>query len=281
MLAANEAVAEHLAESRQPVLYRIHEQPDPEKVKVFKQAAASLGLPLPRNAPGPAWFAQVLEEAHGSPAEYVINNLLLRTMQQARYWPENLGHFGLAARYYLHFTSPIRRYPDLIAHRALTALLAHKQSDHPGKERLYTAHADLEEAAVYLSRRERIGVEVERNMAARVAVLFMRDHVGDSFDGIISGVSPHGIYVELFTFFISGIIQPEELGPEPFYHDPRGHQLIGEESGSSYQLGDLVRVRVIRVDLHTKRIFFALVTSKKLEAALPVVRGSNKQKGGG
>ncbi|MCI5147402.1 MAG: RNB domain-containing ribonuclease, partial [Candidatus Electrothrix sp. AR3] len=128
MLAANEAVAEHLDRAGVPVLFRIHEDPDGDKVKEFAELASSLGLQLPKTEVSPSWFAQVLSLSKDSPAAYVVNNLLLRTMQRARYAPGNFGHFGLAAEYYLHFTSPIRRYPDLVAHRVLQNLLTKKKS---------------------------------------------------------------------------------------------------------------------------------------------------------
>jgi ribonuclease R len=257
MLAANEAVAETLARKDRPVLYRIHERPDPEKVEQFTEAVTSMGMQLPPTEITPAWFAGVIEEAAGTTAEYVINNLMLRTMQQARYSPENAGHFGLAAEHYLHFTSPIRRYPDLVAHRVLQNLLRQKKEDAPGK--LLPEKAPLEEAGLHLSKRERISVDVERNTNARLSALYLLDHIGDEFEGIISGVASFGLFVELVDTFISGIIHISDLRDDYYIHDSRAHKLVGENTGRIFQMGNQVRVRLDHVDMMAKKITFALV----------------------
>ncbi len=257
MLAANEAVAETLARKNVPVLYRIHEQPDPDKVESFTEAARSMGLQLPPTEITPSWFAEVLAAARNSPTEYVVNNLLLRTMQQARYAPENMGHFGLAAQYYLHFTSPIRRYPDLVAHRVLQAALSGqtaKQTEGPLPPKV-----DMAEAGIYLSKRERIAIEVERNVQARLAALFLRDRVNEEFDAIVSGVTSFGLFVELLEYFISGAVMVRDMEDDYYLHDSRGHRLIGERSGRIYQLGQMVRVQLDHVDMLAKRITFSLV----------------------
>ena len=257
MLAANEAVAESLDRAGAPVLFRVHEKPDPLKVDAFTDAAALLGLHLAKSEISPAWFAKVLAEAAGTPAEYVVNNLLLRTMQRARYTPENLGHFGLAADYYLHFTSPIRRYPDLIVHRVVQNLLAGK-----GKKQQYNIMAgktSLDEAGLFLSSRERVAVDVERNVQSRLAALFLRDRVDEEFDAIISGVASFGMFVELFEYFISGAIMVKDMEDDYYRHDEKGHKLVGERTGKSYQLGDIVRVQLDHVDMLAKRITFSIV----------------------
>ena len=263
MLAANEAVAETLTDAG--VLFRIHEKPDSLKIDAFKETAAAMGMQLhEKRSAGkgkqevtPSWFAGVLANVQGDDAEYVINNLLLRTMQRARYSPENLGHFGLAADFYLHFTSPIRRYPDLVAHRVLeNFLIGNKDSR---ERRVLPGKTSLEAAALHLSKRERVAVEVERNAHARLAALFLKDRITEKFSGVISGVTSFGIFVELAEYFISGAVPIRDLGDDYFQFDATGHKFIGERSGVQYQLGDKVRVELVQVDMLTKRITFSLV----------------------
>jgi ribonuclease R len=257
MLAANEAVAETLDRAGQQVLFRVHEKPDPAKVEGFTEAAQSLGLQLPRTEISPTWFARVLAEAHKSPAQYVVNNLLLRTMQRARYTPENLGHFGLAARYYLHFTSPIRRYPDLVVHRVLQNFLVGKKNGN--RKRILSGTTTLDEAGLFLSNRERVAVDVERNVQSRLSALFLRERVTEHFDAIISGVTSFGLFVELLQYFISGAIPIREMDDDYYIFDSRGHKLVGERTAKSYQLGGLIRVQLDHVDMITKRITFSIV----------------------
>ncbi len=260
MLAANEAVAETLEEAGEPVLYRIHEYPDPLKVDAFTDAAKALGLQLPPTEITPAWFARVLDEARGTPAEYVVNNLLLRTMQQARYAPENVGHFGLAASHYLHFTSPIRRYPDLVAHRVLHNLLR-RQAGNATPRPVLPADTTLAEAGIHLSKRERIAIDTERNVQARLSALFLLDRIDEEFDAIISGVTSFGLFVELFEYFISGAIPIRTMEDDYYLFDSNAHRLIGERSNRIYQLGGQVRVRLDHVDMRSKRITFSLVNN--------------------
>jgi ribonuclease R len=264
MLAANETVAETMDREKQPVLYRIHERPDPEKVKIFVEATSSMGLELPPGDQSPGWFAQVVREARNSPAEYVINNLMLRTMQQARYSPENVGHFGLAAEDYLHFTSPIRRYPDLVVHRVLQQFLLKKQKQEP-KGKILPGKTQLGDAALHLSKRERVAVDVERNTQARLSALYLVERVGDEFDAIISGVSSFGLFVELLETFISGAIAVGDMRDDYYILDAKAHKYVGETSGQIYQMGDLVKVRLERVDILSKKITFSLADTGKGE----------------
>ena len=254
MLAANEAVAETLDRAGARVLFRVHESPDPDKVETFTEAAAAMGIPLKKTEITPAWFAAILDRVRDKPAQYVVNNLLLRTMQRARYTVENLGHFGLAARYYLHFTSPIRRYPDLIAHRVLHNLLT-RSADTP----VLARGIDLAEAGVHLSGRERVAVDAERDVQARLGCLFLMDRLGEEFDGIISGVSAHGLFIALMDHFISGMVPVADMDDDYYSFDSRAHRLIGERHNTIRQLGQLVRVRVVHVDLRRKQITFSLV----------------------
>lgn len=259
MLAANEAVAETLARAGRPVLYRIHEHPDPGKLETFTDAAKALGFDLPRTEVGPAWFARIIEQAQESPSEYIVNNLLLRTMQQARYAPENVGHFGLAAEYYLHFTSPIRRYPDLVAHRVLQRLLARTDEGGSSSGAPLPSEADgLAAAGTHLSQCERRAIDVERNVHARCSALFLLGREGEVFGAIISGVTSFGLYLTLDESFISGFIPLTAMNDDYYLHDSRRYRLIGERTNRIYQLGDQVRARLAEVDLQARRLNFSL-----------------------
>jgi len=268
MLAANEAVAETFDERGIPLLYRIHEKPDPLKVAEFITFAGSLGLPLPKGEPGPAWFGAVLARVADTPLEYIINNLLLRTMQRARYAPDNAGHFGLAATHYCHFTSPIRRYPDLMVHRALKRLVGQKKGAKKGAgEASGEAVALLRRAGELLSGRERLAMESEREMTNRLQVRFMADKVGEHFEGVISGVTSFGIFVELFHWFVSGAAPVEAMRDDYYQYDDKSHRLLGSRTGRILQLGNLVRVRVAGVDMRRGRINFDSVELLKGEQA--------------
>ena len=262
MLAANEAVAETLAREHRPVLYRIHEQPDPLKVEQFTEATSAMGLQLPPFELTPSWFAGVVQKAEKSPAQYVINNLMLRTMQQARYSPDNTGHFGLAAEYYLHFTSPIRRYPDLVAHRVLAQLIT-RSRDQDEKPPVLADQVNMSDAALHLSKRERVAVDVERNTQARLSALFLQNRIGEEFGAIISGVSSFGMFVELLDSFISGAVPLTDMADDYYILDGRTHRFIGERTGRIFQMGDLIQVRLVQVDMLSKKITFAPLPAAK------------------
>ncbi|NLZ17309.1 MAG: ribonuclease R [Desulfobulbaceae bacterium] len=256
MLAANEAVAETLAMAHKPVLYRIHEQPDPDKLEVFTEAAKALSLELPKGNVDSRWIAEVLARAEKSPVAYIVNNLLLRSMQQARYAPDNVGHFGLGADYYLHFTSPIRRYPDLIAHRVLQGVLLASQGKQTS-EKMPDA-GSLAEAGLHLSLCERRAIDLERDVHSRMAVLFLHDKIGEHFTATISGVGPFNLYLELDGSGISGSVPVESLQDDYYLHDSRRFRLIGERTNRIYQLGDQVVARLEEVHLAGKRLIFSL-----------------------
>ena len=252
MLAANETVAFTLAAEGFPTLYRIHESPDDVKVKEFTAFARTLGLHLSSNGGSPKWFGKVLNLVAGTPKEYIVNNILLRTMQRARYAPENVGHFGLAAAYYCHFTSPIRRYPDLIVHRTLFALLTKKK-----KGRAFPA-PDLQQAGDFLSGRERAAVDAEREMTERLQVRFMAEKIGENFEGIVSGVTAFGLFIELLDHFVSGAIEIAKLKGDYFQFDEKNYRLIGSHTNKVFQVGDLVIIKVAGVDIRQRRINFVL-----------------------
>jgi ribonuclease R len=252
MLAANEAVASTLAAEGVPTLYRIHESPDDVKVMEFTAFARTLGLHLSAGGGSPKWFGKVLSLVAGSPKEYIVNNILLRTMQRARYSPENLGHFGLAAAYYTHFTSPIRRYPDLIVHRTLLTLLTQKKGGGTSPA------PDLQQAGDFLSGRERAAVDAEREMTERLQVRFMAEKIGEPFEGIISGVTAFGLFIELLDHFVSGAIEIGKLKDDYYQFDEKNYRLIGSHTHKVFQVGDLVRIKVESVDIRQRRINFVL-----------------------
>lgn len=256
MLAANEAVAATFTENNIPVLYRIHEQPAPEKVDEFIAFAKTLDLKLPEAEVSPAWFAEILTTITGSPKEYIFNNLLLRTMQQARYSPGNQGHFGLAATDYTHFTSPIRRYPDLHVHRTLMKLLQSKKKGIKHKE---PAQEQLNKSGTYLSSRERTAIDAERDIHDRLKIFFMEKFIGDNFKAIISGVTGSALFVEVLSPFVSGSIGLEELKDDFYIYDHKHHRLIGDVGLKIYQLGDLVTVKLLGVDKQKHRLNFTIV----------------------
>jgi len=264
MLAANEAVAEALEEGRIDSLYRIHEAPDPLKVAEFTEFAQSMGLKVDDDGGSPKWFGKVLAMAASTPQEYIISNLLLRTMQQARYSPLNLGHFGLAATHYTHFTSPIRRYPDLMVHRALAASLQKK-----GKGKLAGEPVSSEEAGGFLSKRERVAVEADREMVERLQVHFMADKIDETFEAIISGVTAFGLFVELTEVFVHGAVPITEMRDDYYELEQGRHRLIGQRTKTVFQLGDLVRVRLTSVEIPRRRINFSV--EEKLARATDIL----------
>lgn len=252
MLAANEAVAETFTKQKRKSLYRIHELPDNAKVVEFSVFAKSLDLRLPPPQVSAEWFGKVLDACQGTPKEYIVNNLLLRTMQQARYSPDNVGHFALAAENYTHFTSPIRRYPDLMVHRELCRLLVEQTK----RVIVNRSPQDLTEQGNFLSGRERTAVSSEREMGDRLKMLYIQKHLGESFTAIISGVTDFAFFVELLDLFISGAVPIDQLDDDYYLYDGKHHRLIGEIKGKIYQIGDIITVTATDVDKNKNRINF-------------------------
>jgi len=256
MLAANEAVAKTFSEPQKKdydFLFRIHETPDPLKVEEFLKFATTIGIKPSSEKVAPKMFAGIVDKVRNTPREYIISNLMLRTMKQARYSPENHGHFGLAASDYCHFTSPIRRYPDLMVHRALEQFL--EQGPSSKTKRCY---ANPEEAGEHLSQRERKAVDAERELVSRLQVRYMAKHIDEEFDGIVSGVASFGLFVELLDSFISGGLPLTDLTDDYYEVDEKNHRLIGKLSGRKIQIGDLIRVKVSEVNIRRRRINFKL-----------------------
>jgi ribonuclease R len=283
MLAANEAVAERLHSAGVGALFRIHERPDPEKVEEFGELVASLGYRIPGSLAEirPQDFQQILQKIEGKPEEKLVSYLLLRTMKLARYHEENLGHFGLATEMYAHFTSPIRRYPDLVVHRALRALRG--GGDGARAARLEQA---LPEMGVHLSEMERRADEAERELIEWKKVRFMAGKLGEQYDGYVTGVQAFGLFVELTDIYVQGLVHVSSMSDDYYVFNEKAHTLRGENGKRAYRLGDKVRVQVARVDLERRQIDFALVDvlervsrgARKPERArfAPVSRGRSR-----
>jgi ribonuclease R len=256
MLLANETVADYLETQGGPGLYRIHEEPDLLKVGQFEEFISGFGhsLGAPLNALRPRHFQRLLEKIAGTPEERPVAFLMLKTMQKARYAPENLGHFGLAASSYTHFTSPIRRYPDLVVHRLLRAH-RHGGIDETRREEI---DEDLPEIARHTSERERRADDAERELLQWRKVRFMADKVGDEFDGYITGVAAFGLFVELVEHFVEGLVHISSMADDYYRYLDSSHTLHGENTQKVYRLGDKVRVQVIRVDLERRQIDLGL-----------------------
>ena len=256
MLVANETVAEHLNEHAVPTLYRIHETPDPMKVTEFEEFIATLGYSLATDPEDiqPRHFQKLVTRMRGTPEEKPIAFLMLRTMQKARYDPDNLGHFGLAAESYTHFTSPIRRYPDLVVHRTLRESRL-KQMNQDRQEQLVE---DMPEIARHTSERERRAADAERELVQWKKVRFMADKVGDEFDGYVTGVSAFGLYIELIQHFVEGMVHVSTMADDYYRFVERSHLLKGENTGKVYRLGDRVNVQVIKVDMERRQVDLGL-----------------------
>ncbi|NJD90679.1 MAG: RNB domain-containing ribonuclease, partial [Geobacter sp.] len=264
MLAANEAVAVRLAEDTPGALYRIHELPDQEKLSVIAEFFTRLGFPelAAAETVKPRDIQALLAHVEGKPEERLINRMLLRSMKQARYAAENLGHFGLAAPCYTHLTSPIRRYPDLIVHRILKWLLPHAQADERRGKRSgvpfpgYPAH--LFDMGEHTSRRERVAMEAERDVVELMKIRFMEDKVGEEYDGFINGVSQFGMFVELDELFVEGLVHISTLPQDIYTYIDSEQTLVGGHSGARYRIGDAVRVKLAAVSRERRQIDFVL-----------------------
>ena len=256
MLAANEAVAAKLHRSGTGALYRIHERPDPEKVREFGELVASFGYRLPDNIENirPEDFQRITRQIQGKPEEKLVSYLLLRTMKLAQYHEDNLGHFGLAAGDYAHFTSPIRRYPDLVVHRALRALRQGKDA-----EREAWLEKRLPEMGRHLSDAEQRATEAERELIEWKKVRFMAQKVGEAFQGYVTGVQAFGLFVELEEVYVQGLVHVSSMNDDYYHFDEKAHRLKGENTAKTYRLGDRVEVQVVRVDLDRRQIDFGLV----------------------
>ena len=254
MLAANVCAADYLNEHKHTVLYRVHEGPTPEKLEAVREFLKEFGLQLGGGEePQPGDYSKLLKQIKGRPDAGLLQTVMLRSLRQAMYAPENLGHFGLGYEAYTHFTSPIRRYPDLLVHRAIKAVLNQKQ---------YKPKDKWEALGLHCSMTERRADEATRDVEAWLKCYYMRDHIGSVFDGTVSSVVGFGLFVALDDIYTEGLVHVSELGADYFHFDAAKHQMLGERTGKRYRLGDRVRVKVVRVDMESTKIDFVLVEDK-------------------
>lgn len=259
MLLANETIARDAVRRKVPMIYRIHEPPDTDRLEQLREFAATFGHRLgQRGEPTPKDLQRLLNRVQGRPEENLVSTVVLRSMKQARYSPENQGHFGLAARSYIHFTSPIRRYPDLVAHRlAAAAFIDGKQ---PPPE---LSDEVLPTIARIASERERVAVDAERDSIALKKVEFMEQRIGEAFDGTISGVTAFGLFVLLDDYFVEGLVHVSWLTDDYYIYVEEQFALIGERTRRRFQLGDRLRVQVSGVSREERKIDFQLAEEPK------------------
>ncbi|MBA4143161.1 MAG: ribonuclease R [Nitrosospira sp.] len=252
MLAANVCASDFLQKHKQPTLYRVHEGPTPEKLIALRDFLKEFGVQLRGgDEPRAMDYARTLAKIKDRPDAQLLQTVMLRSLRQAVYSPDNVGHFGLAYESYTHFTSPIRRYPDLLVHRAIKAVLK-GAAYNPG---------DWHKLGVQCSLTERRADDASRDVQLWLKCYYMQDKIGECFDGVISGVTGFGLFVALDGIYVEGLVHISELPSDYFHFDAGKHMLLGERSGKRYRLGDRLRVRVARVDLETSKIDFLLAES--------------------
>ncbi|WP_222599484.1 ribonuclease R [Aquibacillus kalidii] len=294
MLCANETVAEHFHWMDVPFIHRVHEDPSPDKLQSFFEFIGTLGYVVKgtSNEIHPQALQKVLEEVQGTQEEMIISKLMLRSMKQAKYDPNGLGHFGLATEFYTHFTSPIRRYPDLIVHRLIRTYLINKQLDE--KTRAHWKER-MPEIARHSSEKERGAVDAERETDDLKKAEFMQDKVGEEFDGVISSVTNFGLFVELENT-VEGLVHVSYLTDDYYHFDERSYAMIGERTGNIFRIGDEITVKVANVNIEERAVDFEIVGMKprkeRISPGRPKViktkgsegskaRGKGKPAGGG
>jgi ribonuclease R len=254
MILANVEAARFLLEHKLPAPYRVHEPPPDRKLEPLQEFLRGRGLKVTwSDKPEPRDFERIVEAVRGRDDASLVMAVLLRSQSLAVYQPENRGHFGLALDAYTHFTSPIRRYPDLLVHRAIHHLIARR----PRKDYPYGAEA-MERLCTHASERSRRAEEAERDVADRLKCVYLERHVGDSFEGLVSGVTSFGLFVELDRTAVSGLVHISTLPGDYYHFDPVHHRLTGERRGRRFQLADRVKVRVVAVDVDERKVDFEL-----------------------
>jgi ribonuclease R len=249
MLAANVCASDFLKEREHPALYRVHEGPTPERLVKLRDFLGTFGLQLGGGEePHAKDYAQLIDKIQNRPDKQLLQTVMLRSLKQAIYSPDNVGHFGLAYESYTHFTSPIRRYPDLLIHRAIKSALAGRRYD----------TLNWEEVGLACSATERRADDATRDVEAWLKCWYMQDRIGEVFAGSISSVVPFGIFVALDTVFVEGLVHVSDLGRDYFHFDEKAHAMVGERTGARYRLSDRVRVQLVRVDLEQNKIDFRL-----------------------
>jgi ribonuclease R len=254
MLAANVCASEYLRAHEHAVLYRVHEGPTAERLVKLRDFLGTFGLQLGGgDAPAAKDYAKLLEKIKPRPDKQLLQTVMLRSLRQAIYSPDNVGHFGLAYESYTHFTSPIRRYPDLLVHRAIKSALAARQYQPAVGE------GDWSQVGLHCSMTERRADDATRDVEAWLKCYYMRDRVGEEFAGTISSVVPFGLFVALDEVFVEGLVHVSELGADYFHFDAGAHAMVGERTGRRFRLGDRVRVQLMRADMETNKIDFRLI----------------------
>ncbi|MEW6513368.1 MAG: ribonuclease R [Pseudomonadota bacterium] len=252
MLAANVCASDFLKEREHPALYRVHEGPTPERLAKLRDFLGTFGLQLTGgDDPQAKDYAKLIDKIQNRPDKQLLQTVMLRSLKQAIYSPDNVGHFGLAYESYTHFTSPIRRYPDLLIHRAIKSALAGRHYD----------TLDWEAVGLACSATERRADDATRDVEAWLKCWYMQDRIGEVFTGSISSVVPFGIFVALDTVFVEGLVHVSDLGRDYFHFDEKQHAMVGERTGARYRLSDRVRVQLVRVDLDQNKIDFRLAES--------------------
>ncbi len=260
MLAANVCAANYLLEAEHPNLYRVHEKPSEEKLTALRNMLKDFGLQLAGAMnPAPRDYGVVLEKIRARPDAPLLQTVMLRSMKQAVYSPDNQGHFGLAYEAYAHFTSPIRRYPDLLTHRAIKAVL---------NSEVYDPKAPWDVLGQQCSATERRADEATRDVTAWLKCYYMKDRLGEEFTGTISGVTSFGIFVTLDEVYVEGLVHISELGQDYFHFEQDKHRIMGERTRKVYQLSDRVKIKVVRVDIETSKIDFALAGELSLKPVM-------------
>ena len=276
MLLANETVASRLVEHDVPALHRVHEAPDLKKVAEFETFITTLGYSLASEGTAikPKHFQKLIDRMKGKPEERPIAALMLRTMQKARYDAAPLGHFGLAADDYTHFTSPIRRYPDLVVHR----MLRESRRGPIGGARREELEEELPEVARHTSEMERRADEAERELLQWKKVRFMADKVGDEYEGYITGVAPYGLFIELIEHYVEGLVHISSMADDYYRFVEQQHVLRGENTKKIYRLGDKALVQVVRVDMERRQVDLGLVDILEAVRREERPRGSMRSK---
>jgi ribonuclease R len=280
MIAANEAVARYITKHDVPTVYRIHEAPHRENLTELQEKLHNLGyaLKIPKKKIEPKILADIIRRAQGKPENRMINTLLLRSLAKAIYSTDNLGHFGLASKCYTHFTSPIRRYPDLIVHRILSSLLPRGKTTSEGAQAPSEQHERkgatraptidlrrLSRMSEHCSLRERLAMQSEWAVRDLIQVVFMEAHVGKSFAGIISNVTRFGFFVELTKYFVEGLVHMRNLTDDYYHYIEASHSLMGKRTKKHYRIGDSIWVKVTRTDIEKRWIDFEMITSPDLK----------------
>ncbi|MFW5451013.1 MAG: ribonuclease R [Methylophagaceae bacterium] len=255
MVAANVCAAQFLLDNKLPALYRIHETPAEEKLTGLREFLAELGLSLGGGSePQPSHYAALLKAASKRPDGHLLQTVMLRSMKQAVYSPDNAGHFGLALEAYTHFTSPIRRYPDLLVHRAIRHIVTKRK-----QSKWHHSHEEMIQLGEHCSMTSRRADEATRDVSDWLKCEFMQDRVGETHEGIISGVTGFGLFVELSDIYIEGLVHITALKNDYYQFDATGHRLLGERTRKTYRLGDKVLVKVVRVNLDDKKIDLEII----------------------